>query len=271
MSFLKKIFTPNAYRLEQQMIADSEALARAEEQRKTDEKKRLKDEAEKRRKEEEAARLEEMMKPKKTEEEQRLEDFSNGLDQEARAIDNARETLFDKKAQLAVMRNNQGKLSNEIESLQAELDVVEGDWAKAFDDNTRGELEIKGSNLQRAISNKKIRLNAQLESLGTFEATIDVLEKNVMNKENELSVKQTRLESAETAVAVIALNAEIDSSLKLTSTVDESGLDVFIERQKVVLEDVSTKVTALNTVDPSMALPFKQRMEKEAIEGELVA
>lgn len=262
MSFLKKVFTPNAYRLEQQMIADSEALARAEEQRKADEKKRLKDEAEKRRLE--------AMKPQKSEEEQRLEDFANGLDQEARAINNARETLFDKKAQLAVMRNNQGKLSNEIESLQAELDVVEGDWAKAFDDNTRGELEIKGSNLQRAISNKKIRLNAQLESLGTFEATIDVLEKNVMNKENELSVKQTRLESAETAVAVIALNAEIDSSLQLTSTVDESGLDVFIERQKVVLEDVSTKVTALNTVDPSMALPFKQRMEKEALEGELV-
>ncbi|AUR82659.1 coil containing protein [Vibrio phage 1.026.O._10N.222.49.C7] len=262
MSIFKQIFRPTAYALEQQMIADSEALAKEEAAKAAAEKQRLKDEAE--------ARRIEAMKPKKSEEEQRLEEFSVGLAAEGRAIDSARSTLFDKKAQLAVMRNNQGKLSNEIQSLEAELSVIEGDWAKACDANTRGELEIKGSNLQRAISNKKIRLSAQLESLGTFEATIDVLEKNVMNKENELSVKQTRLESAETAVAVIALNAEIDNSLKLTSTVDETGLDVFIERQKVVLEDVSTKVTALNTVDPSMALPFKQRMEKEAIEGELV-
>lgn len=227
----------------------------------------------KRRKEESAraeARRQEALKPKKSEEQLKLEEFAQGLDAEEAAIKIARNTLFDKKAHLAVMRNNQTKLGNEIASLSAELEVVESDWAKHQEANVRGELEIKGSNLQRAISNKKIRLNAQLDSLGTFESTIDVLEKNVMNKENELSVKQTRLESAETAVAVIALNTEIDNSLKLTSTVDETGLDIFIERQKVVLEDVSTKVTALNVVDPSMALPFKQRMEKEAVEGVLV-
>lgn len=266
MSLLKKIFTPRAYALEQQMLADSKALEKEQADKAAAEKKRLKEEAEARR---EAARLE-AMKPKKSEEEQRLDDFAAGLEAEGHAIDSARNTLFDKKAQLAVMRNNQKKLGNEIQSLEAELSVVKSDWAKTQEENVRSELEIKGSNLQRAISNKKVRLAAQVESLHTFEATIDVLEKNVMNKENELSVKQTRLESAETAVAVIALNAEIDNSLKLTSTVDETGLDVFIERQKVVLEDVSTKVTALNTTDPSMALPFKQQMEKEFLEGELV-
>ncbi|WPH64768.1 hypothetical protein [Vibrio phage vB_VpaP_SJSY21] len=204
--------------------------------------------------------------PKMSEEEKKLNDFETQLKNKGKAISSARDTLYDKKAQLNVMRNNQDKLQGEINGLEIELAGIEADWTKATVAE-RNDLEIRGQKVQQLLASKKHNLLAQKTSLVTFEKTIDVLEKNISNKENELATEHTRLESAKTAVAVIALNDEIDSTLSLTHmSVDESGLDVFIERQKVVLEDVSTKVSSVSPLGDHMALPFKQRMNKEEVE-----
>ena len=206
------------------------------------------------------------VEPPKSQEEKQLDEFSLQLEQKASAIEAARGTLYDKKAQLNVMRNNQEKLQNEINGLQIELAGVESDWSKATA-NERTDLEIRGQKLQQILASKEHSLNAQKLSLKTFEKTIDVLEKNIINKENELTTEHTRLESAKTAVAVIALNEEIDNSLSLSHmTVDESGLDVFIERQNVLLEDVNTRVTSVTPLGDTMALPFKQRMNADSEE-----
>ncbi|AUG88453.1 hypothetical protein PQC39_gp089 [Vibrio phage Vp_R1] len=206
--------------------------------------------------------------PQKSEEEKKLDDFENQLKNKGKAISAARDTLYDKKAQLNVMRNNQEKLQGEINGLEIELAGIESDWSKATA-SERTDLEIRGQKVQQLLASKKHNLAAQKTSLLTFEKTIDVLEKNIANKENELATEHTRLESAKTAVAVIALNDEIDSTLSLNHmSVDESGLDVFIERQKVVLEDVSTKVSSVSPIGDHMALPFKQRMSKEEEEVE---
>lgn len=198
--------------------------------------------------------------PPKSEAEQALDQFERELNAKSGSLDKARETLYDRKAQLNTMRMAQTDLEGEINAHKQELASVEDQYGKAITLD-RADLEIRGQKLQNIILRKEEKLHAERISLRTFEKTIDVLEKNVMGSELQLNQKRTRLESAKTAAAVIELNEDINNNLQLGySNIDEKGLEVFLERQKLVLEDMDSEVVAVTVGEGVMALPFKERM-----------
>lgn len=214
----------------------------------------------------EQRRIEKLAMSKKSDEEIALEQFEKELDKKSTSLDKARDTLYDKKAQLNTMRANQERLKDELDALQGELVGVERDYATSVGDE-RNDLEMRGQRLQLAINAKMSKINANDTVLKTFEKTIDILEKNIGQSDIELNSKWTKLESAKTAVAVIELNNDINNTLQLgVMDIDEGSLDVFSERQKLVLENLEGEVIPVVTTggNGALALPFKERMAKEA-------
>lgn len=209
-----------------------------------------------------------VVEPPKTEAERALEKFEGELTSAGTSVEKARDTLYDQKAQLAARYNAIYALEGEIDGYKLELADVERQYATCLDEE-RANLEIKGQRLQNTISRKQQQLVSEQESLNTFKATIDVLERTVENSECELNNKRSNLAAARTAVAVIELNEDIKENLAndRMAVLDNNSLDVFFEKQKLLLNDIENEVvpTAVN-LNGAYALPFKSRMA----DGEVV-
>jgi len=205
-------------------------------------------------------------KPKspQTEAELALEAFEADLDTKDSAIDRARETLYDKKAKLNTMKSAQNALQEEIEAHKSELLGIEEEYKTATEDK-RVSLEIRGQNLQNAVNRKEGDLRAQRNSLATYESMIDTLENDISGSELIQNQKRSRLEEAKIAAVVIGLKDEISSTLNIGSVdTNEEGLDFFLERQKLVLDDMNGQISsAASAAGTNLQLSFKDRMKRD--------
>lgn len=202
--------------------------------------------------------------PAKNEYEVALEVFEQELEDKAKSLDESRETLYDQKAKLNTKRAVLKEIETEVAEHKAELAVIEEQHMEAVAE-VRTELEIRGQRLQNIIIRKEGRLNSEKNALASLERTIDMLEKSILANDIALSQKHTKLDAAKTAVAINSLNENINQTLSLCRVdVDESGLDFFLEKQKVILEETSVESTVvINTDDNVMAIPFKERVIKD--------
>lgn len=204
--------------------------------------------------------------PPKNEYEIALENFERELEEKATHLDNSRNTLYDQKAKLNTKRAVLKEIESEVKAHKAELATVEQEHRTAIDE-VRTELEIRGQKLQNIIIRKEGRLNAERHSLVSLERTIDMLERSILSNDVALSQKHTKLDAAKTAVAINSLNESINNTLSLCRVeVDESGLDFFLEKQKVILEESTTEsVVIVSETDNVMAIPFKNRVGNQEI------
>lgn len=204
--------------------------------------------------------------PAKDEYEIALENFEVELEDKAKHLEESRNTLYDQKAKLNTKRALLKQIEAEVKEHESELAVVEDKHKTAIDEE-RTELEIRGQKLQNIIIRKRGRLNSEQQSLSSLEATIDMLERSILANDVALSQKHTKLDAAKTAVAINKLNEDVNNTLSLCRVeVDETGLDFFLEKQKVILEENSQEAAVIvNTNNDMMAIPFKDRVGKAEI------
>lgn len=202
----------------------------------------------------------------KDEYEMALDKFETELETKAVHLEESRETLYDQKAKLNTKRALLKQIEAEVKEHEAELASVEESHLKAIEEE-RTELEIRGQKLQNIILRKRGRLTAEQNSLVNLESTIDMLERSILANDVALSQKHTKLDAAKTAVAINKLNDEVNNKLSLCRIeVDEEGLDFFLEKQKVILEENTQESTVIINPDSNvMAIPFKDRVGKGEI------